>query len=393
MDRLHTLKNFLSYGKFQHEKLKIIFLHKNYFLQQASIEALEALGHEVMVLPIPKEPSQMLQLLLKSCVDFKADCIIGNNHLGFDPEGKIAAILNELAMPVIFWYLDDFRFIIFNGTHHANPYTAIFTFEENHVLPLKNLGFENAFYLPTAASFNPDLNYGNPDYTFLKNAVSFVGNSFENTKSLRQEKHFFPLLSSQIPLSEMQCLRHDFVQQIESRFADHFPNQDALYHFAAYSAAEATQIYRKHYLSKLQDENFQVFGDAKWKALLPNVKIQPASHYETVTPKIYHHSLINLNLSSQQLENTVSMRPFDVPAASGFLLTDWKESLDKLFDVKNEIATFHSIEEMNDKIAYFRKNHTEREKIRQNACERVKKEHLVRHRMKKPIDTARKIWR
>jgi spore maturation protein CgeB len=393
MVQMAQIKNYLSYPKFAAAKLKIIFLDKNYFLQEASIKALRELGHEVLALKIPRDPSQMLQLLLKSCIEIKPDCIIGNNHLGFDEEGKIAHILKELQIPVIFWYLDDFRFIIFNGKHHANPFTAIFTFEEKQVFPLKKLGFENAFYLPTAASFDPDGQYEDPQFAFLKNAVTFVGNSFETTKIRRQKSHYNSLLSSRLSPAEMENLQHDLVHQIEKRFANHFPDKDSLYHFAAYAAAEASQIYRKHTLSHLHDKYFQIFGDDKWKELLHNAKIQPASHYETNTPKVYHHSFINLNLSSQQLENTVSMRPFDVPAAGGFLLTDWKESLADLFDVQKEIAAFHSIEEMNDKIAYFRKNPTEREKIRQKACERVKKEHLVRHRVEQLLQTAGKIWR
>ncbi|MCK5074896.1 MAG: glycosyltransferase family 1 protein, partial [Calditrichia bacterium] len=85
-------------------------------------------------------------------------------------------------------------------------------------------------------------------------------------------------------------------------------------------------------------------------------------------------------------------RVFDVPAAGGFVLTDWKESLTDLFDVENELATFKSIEEMNDKISFYYNNPDLRKKIMGNARERVINEHLIHHRMEFMLTKAKEIW-
>jgi len=389
---MNKLKNYFSYPKFKSESLKILYLNDDYFLQQASIGALQELGHEVYPLQLVRDPSQMLERLLKTCVMFKPDCLMGINHGGYDPEGKIAAIVDELHLPVIFWYLDDFRFIIFNGKHHANENTAVFTFEKNHVALLKSLGFEHVFYLPSAASMRPHGLYQQGKYNYLKKAVSFVGNTFDQTKTLRQKPHYQQLLEKVQQEIDFTRLQDTLVSQVEKVVENEFREMDDLFHFAGFVIAEATQKYRQYMLGKMNDSRFHLFGDPQWKKLVNIGKIHPPTRYETETPYVYHNSLINVNLSSQQLEETVSLRIFDVPAAGGFLLTDWKESLIDLFDAEHEIVAFHSPEEMNEKIAYFRKNPNERESILKKARERVVNEHLIIHRMKQMVEKCRKIW-
>jgi len=295
---MNKLKTYFSYKKFQTESLKILYLNDDYFLQQASIKALKDLGHEVQPLQLVRDPSQMLETLLKTCVVFKPDCLMGINHGGYDPEGKIASIVDDLGLPVVFWYLDDFRFIIFNGKHHANENTAIFTFENKHVSLLKSLGFEHVFYLPSAASVIPGKNYKHNKYNYLKNSISFVGNTFDDTKTLRQKPYYKQLLQKVKNEIDFSVLHHNLVNRIENVVKNDFDSMDDLYHFSGFIIAEATQKYRQHVLGQIKDKNFHLFGDQKWKKLVKVSNIHPPTRYETETPFVYHNSQVNLNLSS-----------------------------------------------------------------------------------------------
>ena len=108
-----------------------------------------------------------------------------------------------------------------------------------------------------------------------------------------------------------------------------------------------------------------------------------------MAPRLQRMAMINLCLSSQQLNNAVSLRAYEVPASGGFLLTDWKADLEHLF-APDEIVTFRSVEEMNDKIAFYEKHPDKRLPIIRKARERVAKEHLVIHRIQKMLEILSK---
>jgi hypothetical protein len=200
-----NLKAHFSYRKFSGDTYRILYLYSDYYLELESIEALKKLGHEVLPVIIVNDSKKMLRLVLKKSVEFKPDCIINTNHGAFDQEGKIAGILSEFSIPVIIWYLDDFKFIIFSGAIHATENTALFTFERNHVDPLKKNGFQNSFYLPTASSVDPTLNYRSEKYAHLSDLTTFVGNTFESTKLERQIEEYIPLIEESINTTRKLC--------------------------------------------------------------------------------------------------------------------------------------------------------------------------------------------
>ncbi|MEZ4766102.1 MAG: glycosyltransferase [Calditrichia bacterium] len=99
---------------------------------------------------------------------------------------------------------------------------------------------------------------------------------------------------------------------------------------------------------------------------------------------------INLCLSSQQLGSAVSLRAYEIPASGGFLLTDWKDDLADLF-AEDEIVSFRSVDEMNDKIDFYQRHPEKREPVIRKARERVINEHQVFHRIQKMLAIAAKI--
>ncbi|NOX36863.1 MAG: glycosyltransferase [Calditrichaeota bacterium] len=388
---MSKLQAYFNYRKFQAPPFRIIYLNDDYFLQSTSIEALKQLGHQVVPLQIERHPSRMLEKLLKTCVLVKPDAVMGINHGGFDPEGKIASILAELDIPIVMWYLDDFRFIIFKNNVHATPNSIIFTFDKKQVNPLLETGFQHVFYLPSGSSFDPRRSYRDKKFNFLHSAITFVGNTFDKTKTMRDKPHYSKHLQELEHKIDFTLLHHNLVEQIETYQKSHFADEDDFYQYAGFVIAHATQIYRQYMLRQIQEENFHIFGDGKWKELGVRATIHRGTHFLKETPHVYAQSMINLNLSSQQLESTVSLRIFDVPAAGGFLLTDWKESLAELFDVTSEIAYFNSVEEMKEKIAYYRSHPDQRERIVQKARARVEKEHLVRHRIERMLSICQQV--
>lgn len=387
-----NLKTHFSYQKFAEPPYKILYLDDDYFLQKESIAALRALGHEVIVVDVIHNAPKMMEKLLKTAVLTRPDCVMSVNHTGFDPEGKIAHILSELAIPTLMWYVDDFRFIILESGVQANSCTAVFTFERQHLQPLRDCGFSHVFYLPTATVLDPQRDYTHSEFQGLGHATVFIGSTFNKSKKARLKPrfpHWVDELAQQVDFTRL----HDrLFAMIETRQRHLFSRQKDFFHYASYVMCHATGAYRRHWLEHVRAENFHVFGDRDWESANIKGKIHNPVHNQTVAPHIYCMSLINLCLSSQQLGRAVSLRAFDIPAAGGFMLTDWKEDLAELFDADKEIVSFGSVEEMNDKIGYYQRHPEKRLPIVARARRRVIAEHQVIHRMRKMLETAAKIW-
>ncbi len=380
------LKEYFSYKKGASEQLRILYLNNNYFLQNETIEVLNALGHTVHSLPVDKGPKEMLDAILKVSVAFKPDCIMGTNHMGFDPDGKIASILNELQIPVLFWYLDDFRFILQDVRKQARPNTIIFSFEPTDLPVLKEFGFEHCFYLPTATALNPDISFKNNRYAFLNNRVCFVGNTFYEAQE-RWNHPTYPGLYKELALQRWNPAKQSLVSFIVQEQRQRFKSEAQLYHYAGYVAGRSTGEKRVEFLNVL--DRPVVFGDAHWPETGVQAELHPPVDAHRAAPFIYNASAVNLNISSTQLHTSVNLRVFDIPLSGGFLLTDWKETLADLFDEKTELTVYRSKEEMQDKVRYYLKHETQRQILAERTAARVRKDHLLLPRIRKMLDLAR----
>jgi len=386
---MSQLKKYFSYKKFADDKLKIIFLDKSYFLQKESIHELEKLGHSVVPVPVLEEPKPMLDALLKTCLQVKPDFIMGTNHIGFDPDGQMAHILNELQLPVLFWYLDDFRFIIPRGENQAKSNIAVFSFEKTDLPALRQFGFEHVFYLPAGSSLNPDADFMDSSFAWLKDRISFVGNTFLDAQERWFQSHY-PDLYEKLNFSLWNSQITSLVDFVLEQQKAEFKSEAELYHYAGYVAGRSTMESRARLLSKIS--NPVIFGDRHWSSLELDLDIHPPVHPTQTAPKIFNASQINLNISSTQLHSSVNLRIFDVPLSGGFLLTDWRESLTELFDVKKELAVYRSMDELRDKLDYFQRNERERQLIINHSAERVRKEHLLTHRLQEMLVQMKKVF-
>ena len=114
------LKRHLGYPKFSSPPYRFLILRYDYFLQQQLITELRRQGHEVFEQELPKRISsdQALRLILNKMVASKPDALIAINNMGLDMQGIILDVLGELSVPVIIWYLDNYRF---SGPYLSKP--------------------------------------------------------------------------------------------------------------------------------------------------------------------------------------------------------------------------------------------------------------------------------
>lgn len=388
---MNKLKKYFSYRKFGDTSYRILFLFNDYLLQKESVQVLQNMGHRVIPLAITGEVQKIVEKLLKTALEFKPDCIMSINHIGFDTDGHLTDLLAELSIPAVVWYVDDFRFIIGNNIKLVNKNTAIFTFEKNHIHPLREMGFDHVFYLPTGTPYDCAGNYSDPGFAHLSHSVTFVGNTFAGTKKQWAKPEYEALLNKLERKIDFR-IPHDSLFNTLAEQKSKFTDERDFFHYAGFVAAHATMEYRRHFLKNLQVTELQIFGDESWHDFDLKASINKPVDHLSRAPQVFRQAQINLNLSSRQLETAVNQRVFDVPAAGGFLLTDWRESLTELFDPDEEMVCFSTVDEMNDLIRFYKNNPERREKISNAARKRVAGEHLLRHRLTKMLHTAKYIF-
>lgn len=126
--------------------------------------------------------------------------------------------------------------------------------------------------------------------------------------------------------------------------------------------------------------NLKIYGWKGWE------KSSLASHYygsldikETV--KLYNCAKICLNMNTLPAVNGVNLKTFEIPAAGGFQLSDYRKDVEDLFEIGKEIEVFHNDQEIKEKINFYLKNPELSNKIAQAGQGRVFKDHTLKKRV------------
>jgi len=107
--------------------------------------------------------------------------------------------------------------------------------------------------------------------------------------------------------------------------------------------------------------------------------------------RILAQSRITLNRHIDVAKNYANnMRIYEATGMGACLVTDWKENLHEMFEPEKEVVSYHSADELVEKVNYLLTNDKERAKIAKAGQERTLKEHNYYNRMQELVDIAAK---
>lgn len=122
--------------------------------------------------------------------------------------------------------------------------------------------------------------------------------------------------------------------------------------------AEAT--YRVAILNQICDFGLKFWGDANWESYFkyyPNLKNAYQGNrlnFDELN-KLYQITKININIPNPQCFTAFQQRTFEIAAAKGFQIVDYRSDIDEFFN-EDEIVTFKNISELKEKIECFLKH-------------------------------------
>ncbi|MBI4805399.1 MAG: glycosyltransferase [Desulfovibrio sp.] len=344
-----------------------------------------------------------IEHLLTAAVEFKPDFALTINHLGLDRQGEIATLFEKMALPLASWFVDNPRLILHDFPKQANPWCALFTWNQDTVAPLTALGFELVDYLPLATDtehFKPGV-VGKPAW---RSPVSFVGDSMVRpvSKLLNRLKPWPQVLdlARQAASGFASSCAGDSLKFMRTespalfKLWEELPDPLRRLDLEQFLTWEATRLYRLQRVSSLLPFSPLIAGDSGWRSLLPRGSwklLGPLDYYRDL-PGFYPLSEVNFNATSLQMKGAVNQRVFDVPACGGFLLSDWREQMKGLFEPGKETACYGNVEEIGGLVRHFLNHPDERLKIVSAARNRVLAEHDYTHRMKHMLKTLRRRY-
>ncbi|MFZ2088989.1 MAG: glycosyltransferase [Desulfobaccales bacterium] len=367
---------------------RVFFLRQNFFLEEECVRAFQTCGFTVREFQVGESwDGGLASRLLTDLVEFQPDFLFCINHIGFDKTGWLTTFLQDSHLPAATWYVDNPDFIIKAYPENVSDWVAIFVWDKHYMAGLKELGFPWVTYLPLAADTRLFRPYRHPPLgQFGRHGAAFVG----STWTARVDQQLARYAGQRATLAYLEAAAQNFQwgehYLVRMDLADVFPG------FADLPVGEqvdleaavlwlACQQDRLSRVGALCQAGLKVFGDAVWADFLPDPGAYGGSiNYHRELPAFYQCVEVNLNLTSLQMKNGLNQRVFDVPAAGAFLLTDYKEALWELF-LPEEVVTFSTMEEAQDKLAYYQKYPGTRQQIATRARERILSRHTYGHRV------------
>jgi len=393
---LPNLKRHFQYKKFKAPPYRFLFLKYDYFLQNQLLAELRRQGHQAIELALPKHLSakEVLRLILEEAVKLRPDALLVLNNMGLDQQGTIIGVLARLPLPVILWYLDNYRFSGPFLTDEAPGQIVAFSSDKALLPTLNQAGFPHAFYLPLATDSSYSAVRHDDRFKFLREKVSYVGGTFSKMVNHFHTDEYEALYNEWQPDFTAAKKKNGQVDldTVFAPYRERFLTLDAFYNYIAYVVFRETRRYRVGRLTTLLDEPLVVYGIDDWKNYLPEEIVRSPVAYALETPNVYRNSAVNLSLATFQQETALNQRLFDVPMCNGFVLTDWQESLADHFKLDEEVVYFRNDDELKDKVRYFLKHPAARDRVTQKARERIWREHLMEHRVNTMLETVKRVW-
>lgn len=384
-------------------RLRVLVVNSDYFLIPEAVRAFRRLGHRVRSVLFDKRRDrgeEVVRRILREVEEYAPDLVFTVNHLGLDRKGLLVDLFHRLRLPLASWFVDRPAVILNLYEGRPSEFSYMFVWDPACIPEVRALGFEKVFPLPLATDPEIFCPCRNPGLAPGRHPVAFVGNSLVGAV---QEK------LARLPASPgFRRLFHRLARAYQKRpfwRLDEVLKQEGLAghpllqglspeertDLEAGMMWEATRRHRLACIRRLAPFQPVVFGDPGWRRLLAApFSLRPEVNYYEELPQVYRGSVINFNVTSLQMKTAVNQRVFDVPAAGGFLLTDFKAQLPELLEVGKEIICYRHPEEIPELARFYLKSDRAREEVICRGRERILAEHTYIHRLQAMVEVIRR---
>ena len=226
----------------------------------------------------------------------------------------------------------------------------------------------------------------------FQSEVSFIGSLYSEKCPFNKAKlpEYEAGFSAGLIEAQLKVYGYNFIEEtLSNDFVKVFMNSTpGVYRFPPNCEENYRAVVAQQYISvkvaeqeriralKLLSDRFDVdIYTGSDTSMMPHIHNRGFAKSMTEMPLIFNRSKINLNITAKSIRSGLSLRIFDVLGCGGFLLTNYQAELPEFFEPGVDLETYSSMEELEDKVTYYLTHDTERERIAQTGCEKIRRLH------------------
>ncbi len=369
--------------------MKILVCEFNGLGEKSVEKAFARMGYEVV--PFNKKCNNYdtdvsyLESVSKVIDEVSPDIIFSINFLPI-----VSKVCNVYRIIYYSWVYDCPEIHLYSKAI-KNTINRIFVFDKIMYGRLKKKSPDTIFYMPLATE--PVDNFDNwindherksysHDVTFIGSLYNEKKRQYHQLKDLAEYERGYLEGLSRAQLNVygynfiMDSLSDDVVAKIKRQLEyvpiDDYEIDDREIISDHYIGMYVTFLDRINTLQRVADEfALSIYTDSD-VSMLKNIDNCGVADSIKMTPKIYHLSKINLNITMKPIQSGIPLRVFDVLGAGGFLITNYQPEISEYFDVGKDIVVYESVEDLIFKIRYYLDHEDERKQIAKSGYMKVK---------------------
>lgn len=272
-----------------------------------------------------------------------------------------------------------------------NPVNRIYIFDKIMYERLKRKKPDTIYYLPLATEPVEDFDgwITEEEKQRYSHDITFIGSLYNEKKrqyhqmeglSEYEKGYIEGIVQAQINVFGynfiMDSMSADFVDRIKNQLGyvaiDDYEIDDKGVIADHYIGMYASYIDRIRTLQMVADvHKLSIYTDSD-VSLLNNIECCGVADSITMTPKIYHMSKINLNITMKPIQSGIPLRVFDVLGAGGFLISNYQPEISDYFDIGEDLVVYESMDDLREKIIYYLEHEDERIRIANNGYMKVR---------------------
>lgn len=320
----------------------------------------------------------------------------------------IAEFCHQKGIPYISWVYDHplvslYSYTIIYDTNY------VFLFDYAQYQELRKIGIKQVYYLPLASNtleYFPNISEKKGDFQM---DISFVGSLYNNAKNDLYAKfsqadeytkgYLDALVDAQQKIYGQYILRDSLsigiLQELQRVCPYDEDNREgvepaSLVYEDYFLARKVTAKERQEALAYLAKKHkVHLFSDCKADENMGLIQAGRIDYYRQM-PWVFRQSKINLNITLKSIQTGIPLRILDIMGAGGFLLTNYQSEMEEYFKSGVHYDYYGSMEELEEKAAYYLKHEELRMKIAEEGHTAVKRDFNYQVQLKKMMDLIKR---
>lgn len=389
--------------------MKVLFYRYGSICEPDIIEAFEELGLQVIQFT---EEITNKGLTAKECITIVSNYLLDQPvdfvfSINFFP--AVSEVCNIFHIPYLCWIVDSPVMELFTSSIQ-NPWNRVFLFDKCIYQEIAPLNPDCVFYLPLATNVRQkqELIAGTPAETARRyqNEVSFLGSLYTEKCAydrLTNAPEYLTGYLNGIMEAQLKVYGYYFIENIlpdsvVTEFVDHFPGfyrqpgdtflTDRTTLAQLYIGTKITVLERDRIMHRLSERFPVSIYTGSDTGAYPRLQNKGLAKTLTEMPLIFRHSCINLNITAKSIRSGLSLRIWDILASGGFCLTNYQSELPELLTIGEHLDAYTSMEELEEKTAYYLDHPARCREIAENGLCEVTKHHTYPIRLTQMLELA-----